>query len=51
MLATVIEKYSYGLAVFALFWQGRLAMVILVVGLIDTLLGTLFAIAYKKVSD
>ncbi len=51
MLATVIEKYSYGIAVFTLFWQGRLAMAILVVGLIDTVLGTLFAIAYKKVSD
>jgi len=51
MLASVIEKYSYGIALFALFGQGRLAMTILILGIIDTVLGTLFVIAYKKVSD
>ena len=51
MLATLIEKYSYGLAVFVLFWQGRLAMTMLVFGIIDIVLGTLFAIAYKKVHE
>jgi hypothetical protein len=46
MLASIIEKYSYGIAVLALFWQERIAMMFLVFGLIDTLLGTLSAISY-----
>lgn len=50
MLVSVIEKYSFGIAALVLFGQGRLAMTILVFGLIDLLLGTLFAISYKKVS-
>lgn len=49
MIATVIEKFSYGFAVLVLYGQGRLASLILVTGLIDLTLGTLFAIAYRKV--
>jgi len=49
MIATVIEKYSYGVAVLVLYGQGRLAGPILVTGLIDLILGALFAVAYKKV--
>lgn len=49
MIAAVIEKFSYGLATLALYRQGRLAGLILVTGLIDLTLGTLFAIAYQKV--
>ncbi|HEV8371246.1 MAG TPA: hypothetical protein VGQ39_25100 [Pyrinomonadaceae bacterium] len=49
MIATVIEKYSYGFPVLVLYVQGRLAVPILVTGLIDLILGTLFAVAYKKV--
>ncbi len=49
MIATVIEKYSYGIAVLVLYGQGRLASLILVTGLIDLMLGTGFAVAYQKV--
>lgn len=49
MIAAVIEKYSYGIAVLLLFWQGRIAGMICVTGLIDLVLGTLFAISYKRV--
>ncbi len=51
MLATVIEKYSYGIALFVLYGQGRIVMTILILGIIDTVLGTLFAVAYQKVGD
>lgn len=49
MIAAVVEKFSYGLATLALYRQGRLAGLILVTGLIDLILGTLFAVAYQKV--
>jgi hypothetical protein len=49
MIAGVIEKYSYGCAVLVLYGQGRLAGLMLVTGLIDLALGTLFAVAYQKV--
>lgn len=48
VIATVIEKYSYGFPILVLYVQGRLAVPILVTGLIDLFLGTLFAAAYKK---
>jgi len=51
MIAAVIEKYSYCIAVSILFWQGRIASMILITGLIDIVLGTLFAISYKKVGE
>ncbi len=51
MIATVIEKYSYGLALLVLYVQGRLVVPILATGLIDLVLGTLFTVAYKKVSS
>ena len=51
MVATVIEKYSYGIAVLVLYWQGRLASAILVTGLIDLILGALFAISYRRVGN
>jgi hypothetical protein len=49
-IATVIEKYSYGLALIVLYAQGRIVSAVLLFGLIDLTLGTLFAIAYIKVS-
>lgn len=48
MIATVIEKYSYGLAVLILYGQGRLAAPIVLTGVIDLVLGTLFVVAFKK---
>ncbi len=49
MIATVVEKYTYGVATIVLFLQSRVAAPVLAVGLIDTILGTLFIIAYFKV--
>jgi hypothetical protein len=51
MIASVLEKYSYGIAVLILFWQGRVANMTLVTGAIDIVLGTLFAISYRKVDE
>jgi hypothetical protein len=51
MIPSVLEKFSYGIAVSILFWQGRVARFILVTGIIDMVLGSLFAISFKKVSD
>jgi hypothetical protein len=44
----VVEKYSYGFAVLILYGQGRIAVAVLVTGLIDLILGTLFAVSFKK---
>ncbi len=51
MPATLIEKFSYGIALFILFWQGRLVAPILLFGIIDTALGTLFLIAYLRTGE
>lgn len=51
MIAAVLEKFSYGIAVSILFWQGRIAKFILVTGIIDLVLGTLFAISYRTVRE
>jgi hypothetical protein len=48
MIAAAIEKYSYAIAVLALYGQGRVAVAVLVTALIDLLLGTLFIVAFKK---
>lgn len=48
MIAAVVEKYSYGFAVLILYAQGRIAVAVLVTGLIDLILGTLFAVSFKK---
>ena len=48
MIATVVEKYSYGFAVLLLYAQGRVPGLIFLTGLIDLILGTLFAIAYRR---
>lgn len=48
MIAAMIEKFSYVIAVLVLYGQGRIAVAILVTGMIDLILGTLFAVAFKK---
>lgn len=48
MIATMIEKFTYVIAVLVLYNQGRVAVAILITGLIDLLLGTLFVVAFKK---
>jgi hypothetical protein len=49
MIASILEKYTYGIATLILFLQDRVAAAVLAVGTIDLILGTLFIIAYFKV--
>ncbi|HEX7358500.1 MAG TPA: hypothetical protein VF270_12385 [Ignavibacteriaceae bacterium] len=49
ILAAIVEKFSYGIAVIILFSQTRIVVPVLVVGLIDTMLGLLFIMSYFKV--
>ena len=51
MLAAIIEKYSYVVAMAVLSWQQRIADAVLITALIDLILGTLFIIAYKKTGE
>lgn len=48
MLASVVEKFSFGLACIVLLVQGKPMEPILAGGLIDTLLGVLFIVSYVK---
>ncbi len=51
MIASVIEKFSYGIAVVILYLQGRTGNMVLSTGVIDMVLGTLFLIACKKANQ
>jgi hypothetical protein len=51
MIAAVLEKFAYGIAVLILYRQSRVATAILVTGLIDLFWGALFAVAYKKAGE
>lgn len=48
MLAAIVEKASFGIAAFALYLAGRLGVRMLGAGIIDLVLGTLFAVAYLR---
>ncbi len=48
MLAAVVEKAGFGVAVIVLFLQNRVASFLLIPGIIDMLFGVLFLIAYAK---
>jgi hypothetical protein len=48
IIPSVFEKFSYGIAVVILVAQGRMHSSDLLFGVIDLLLGSLFAIAYLK---
>lgn len=48
MIAAMLEKFPFAITVTALFARGQVSQVMLVLGLIDALLGTLFAIAYWR---
>ena len=48
MLAGILEKASFGFATIALYLEERLAMQMLVFGLIDLVLGALFLVAWLK---
>ena len=51
MLATLVEKFSYAIAVPILFSQGRVTGMILAFALIDLLLGVLFVLAYARTGE
>ncbi len=46
MLAAMLEKFPFTLAVLALYANGQVPQTMLVLGLIDGILGVLFSIAY-----
>ncbi len=48
MIAAILEKASFGPLTVILFLFGRLGAQMLVAGLLDLLLGTLFVIAYLR---
>ncbi|HLP97340.1 MAG TPA: hypothetical protein VK149_02730 [Sideroxyarcus sp.] len=49
MPVTVLEKLAFGIPAWLLYLQGRAAPEVVIVGSIDLLLGTLFAISFFKV--
>ena len=49
MLVAVLEKLAFGIPAWMLYLQGRAAPEVVIVGSIDLLLGTLFAISFFKV--
>ena len=48
MIPSVIEKFSFGIAVVVLFATGRVNELMLAAAVVDLVLGTLFAVAYVK---
>jgi hypothetical protein len=48
MIPTILEKAGFGVVAVVLFLLNRLAAMMLAAGIIDLLLGTLFAMAYLK---
>ena len=48
MIPAVLEKASFGIAAVALFLQGRLSGQMLAAGVVDLILGALFAAAYVR---
>ncbi len=51
MLAAVIEKAAFGLVAVWLFVQGRLSAEMFAAGLVDLILGSLFAMSYVRTSS
>lgn len=50
IIASVIEKYSYGIAVVTLYTLDRVGAMILSTAIVDIFLGTMFLIAYRKLN-
>src|SRR5262245_36733676 len=48
MIPSILEKFSYGIAVIVLYSQARVAVAILSTGIIDLIFGMLFLFAYVK---
>ncbi|HJQ68996.1 MAG TPA: hypothetical protein VKA70_08490 [Blastocatellia bacterium] len=51
MIPAVLEKATFAIAVIVLFLQERVSPVMLGFGIIDLILGALFAVAYAKTPD
>ena len=50
MLPSMIEKFSFGPAMWILFFKGRVAASMLVPGTFDTIMGVLFVMSYLRTS-
>jgi hypothetical protein len=48
MVVAALEKFSFVVAVFVLYAQGRVPTLVLVFSLVDLLFGVLFLVAYRK---
>jgi hypothetical protein len=48
MIPSILEKFSYALAVLALGFQNRVAPVTMAFGTVDLVLGALFVVAYLR---
>lgn len=51
MIPAIIEKFAYGSAIIILFVQERIAVMLLSAGIIDSVLGLLFVIAFFKTKE
>jgi hypothetical protein len=51
MIPAVIEKFTYGIAMFVLYFQSRVQLSDMVFAAVDTLFGILFMIAFVKTPD
>lgn len=51
IIAAVLEKFSFTIAVTVLYFQSRVATMVLGFGMMDLLLGILFIIAFIKTRD
>ena len=51
MIPAVLEKASFGIPAVVLFLQGRLSGMMLAAGIVDLILGALFAAAYFKTAE
>jgi hypothetical protein len=49
MLPSILEKASFAIATAMLFWSGRIETNLFIGGMVDALLGVLFAVSYLKV--
>lgn len=50
MTPSILEKFSFAIAVLILFFQHRISSIILAAGIIDLIFGVLFILAYLKTS-
>lgn len=48
MIPSILEKFSFAIAVLILFFQHRISVVILIAGMVDLIFGVLFIMAYFK---